>query len=228
MPIVFAFQNPQLAAFLDLGFGWSLSNSNHPEIILASGNLDLINAEFSSSDPYFAYATFYNITAIEGNWMLAWYSRTDNCSTAPGHALFGASDQYQFIGFATKNGAQQPDLVAATAKDNCTESMAFTYNVTGVVGDLEDPNQHDTRNSCAVLTSMQPTYFPNSCGARIDASAASRISAAITHTACAQLHPVVSCPPTKNNGVSREAQLLVRGTIWLTVTFGWLIYTLVK
>jgi hypothetical protein len=227
MPIVFAIQNSQLLASLDLSFEWSLSNSSNHEYNLASGNLDLINTNSSSSDPYFAYAITFNITAIEGSWMLTWNSRAVNCSTSPSNSTFGAVDQRQFVVFTTKIGAQQPDLVAATADDTCAHSESFTYNVTGVIGVIEDPNKYDSRNSCAVIASTQPDHTPNPCGARVDASAASSISAAITHTACAQLHPIVSCPPTKNDGVRREAQLLVKGTIWLTVTFGWLMSILV-
>lgn len=221
MPIVFAIQNSQLAAPLDFNFQWDISplgvyNGSSSE----SGILDLTWANFSGSTLYFAHAAT-SVLNVEKAWMFGWSLSSGNCSGSSGiESSLGGNNQHNFIEFVTRNGAQQPDLVAATTDDTCSNTESYIFNVTGT---LEvDPSRYDGRNSCAVVAPMW-TSAANPCGARLDASAASSISAAMTHTACAALHPVVSCP-TATSAACREAQFLRRESTFLVAAFGWLAY----
>ena len=154
-------------------------------------------------------------------WTISW----GNCS--------GTLDQITSRGtsrvvFTTKNGKQQPNLVAATADDTCTSSESFTFNMTGTLS-VGYPPDYDDRTLCAVLAPTLPTPAPNPRGTRVDASVASSISSALTSRACAgATNPLVSCPPTPTGKSSgpRGAQFPVRIMAWLTV-FGWLLKLLV-
>lgn len=230
MPIVFAIQNSNLAAPLDPGLSYHIeelgTSSNGTNII--SGILDLRWANFSSSGPYFAFASTSQLINAEGTWLFSWTLASGNCSGSPenGTMEFSGHNQAHFIIFTTKNGSQQPDLVAATEDATCAKTESHTFNVTGI---LDVPNSigsnYDGRDSCAVL-SPASSPAPNPCGAKVDSVSASSISAALTATACASLHPVVSCPPLTKNAARGAVQFSVRGAAWLTATFGWLAYIL--
>src|SRR5262249_31149706 len=136
--------------------------------------------------------------------------------------------QANHVMFTIKNGAQQPDLVAATSDATCAANTeSFTYNVTEILNGTWTLDR-STLDSCAVLASTLPTPPPNPCGAKVDASAASSISAAITSSACAEVHPVVSCPPTKSGGEKGGHGVgAMVCYVWLTATVGCLVYILV-
>jgi len=97
------------------------------------------------------------------------------------------------IEFTVKNGAKQPDLVAATADDTCASSQNFTFDVLGTLN-VSRIVLYDGRSSCAVLPAPMSTPSANPCGAKLNSSAASSISSAIT--SCAIHQPTVTgCVP---------------------------------
>jgi hypothetical protein len=229
MPIVFAIQNSHIAKPLINGFTWQLNRMDDYNIGTSS-TLHLTHGNISSSNAYFAFDTIVNFTTTESTWTLIWTASSTNCS-APNSLEPGISGRSQsnHVIFTVKNGAQQPDLVAATSDTTCAANTeSFTYNITEILNGTWITD-YNTLDSCAVLASALPTPSPNPCEAKVDASAASSIWAAITSTACAgEVHPVVSCPPTKSGG--NKAGHVVGAMVhhvWLTATVGWLLYILV-
>jgi hypothetical protein len=223
MPVVFAIQNPPVAAPLNLALEWylyQLTSSN----ITEAGNGFIIKSYLSASNPgpYYEYSSFYNLTTAEGTWLLFWVLSSDNCTQFPANAssIPGWLQGNKLI-FTTKNGAQATDLVAATADDVCASAESFTFNVTGFEKVLVGSGNSVT--TCAVVASTLPTPSPNPCAAQLNAAGASSILASLTANACSSPTPLVSCP-VKSAG-SIEAQL--GRSIWMVATFGWLLYTIV-
>jgi hypothetical protein len=227
MPIVFAIQNSHYAAALDVKFDWTVwQGSGYNTKFIASREVVLKNADFSSSDPFFAIDSI-PINTTEGVWWFTWTSATGNCSDffelnsdliTPNISLTFQNlvDPDPLI-FTTKNGTQQPDLVAATADGTCNNTESFTYNVTRILNFTSTP-RYDGRSSCAVLESSLPAPDPNPCGVTLNASVASSISAALT--SCASQHPTVTaCLLKTNDGFSRAEQLSFGRMAWLIASW---------
>src|SRR5262249_23428719 len=160
----FAIQNSRYAVPLDLSFQYTLYNGSGivDNPIIADRELLLKYADFSSSDPYFAIDSVPYMNTTEGIWTFTWTSFSGNCShttingthdqAALGAGLWGTHVAHDSapIEFTIKNGAQQPDLVAATTDDTCANSGNFTFNVTGTLN-VTYPPLFNGRSSCAVL-----------------------------------------------------------------------------
>ena len=236
MPIVFAIQNSRYAVPLDLSFQYTLFNGsgvfNTP--LVTYRELNLTSADFSSSDPYFAIDSVPYMNTTEGVWTFTWTSFSGNCSytvingthnqAALGAGVWGthvAQDSGP-IEFTIKNGAQQPDLVAATADDTCANSGNFTFNVTGTLN-VTYPPLFNGRSSCAVLPTPLSTPPANPCGAKLNSSAASSILAAITSCAVHQPTATTGCVPlTTSDGFGRGEQFPLM--VFLLATSVWLMY----
>ena len=91
MPIVFAIQNSQLAAPLDLNFQYDIFQLGAPDGPSVSGILDLRWAKFSSSDPFFAFRSTQKLNATESEWSLVWTLSSGNCSGTEPQGLALAS-----------------------------------------------------------------------------------------------------------------------------------------
>jgi hypothetical protein len=214
MPVMFAIQNTPVAVPLDLGLEWELYQ-------LTNGNT-VGNGLITKSYSYYEYSSFYNLTTLEGTWLLFWTLSSDNCTQFPTNdSSIPGYLQGNTVIFTTKKGAQATDLVAATADDVCASAESFTFNVTGV--EKVSVGSGNSVTSCAVVAPMSPTSSPNPCAAQLNAMGASRISAALTTSVCTLPSSLVSCP-AKSAG-SIEGQL--GGPIWVVATFGWLLYTIV-
>jgi hypothetical protein len=237
MPVIFAIQNSQLAASLALSFEWTLNqfggnDSNNP---IANGAIDLRSANTSSGDPYFALGYIYDLVDTETTWSLVWSVSAANCSMYGSVTQPGGGVQSNAVFFSTRKGAQQPDLIAATGDNTCSSTESFTFNVTGAtyVVPGQDHNKFGNGSACAELATTLPTPTPNPCGVRINSSAASSISTAVTASACS--HAVdrarVTCPPTataaKSDGERTGGSRPAGRMVLLTGFFGWLVYTLV-
>jgi hypothetical protein len=177
-PVVFAVQTPQLSALLHLQVTYYISSVDGNNAS-GSGGLDMKSANFSSSSLHFAYKPndFLN---TEGTWIFIWEAFVSNCSQGITPAGLTQSNH---VFFTIKNGAQQPELVAATADNTCAGNQSFTFNVTGSV------------NASGFSADLPtPTAIP--CTAKINPSAASSISLAMSSNACAATHPATaSCRP---------------------------------
>jgi len=237
LPVVFAIQNSRYAAALDISFHYEIYKGNDLDNIIDYRVMVLKYADFSSSDPYYALDSVPYMNSTEGIWSIWWKLYASNCSYAPiGHppaegqssigdnmtasSLPYTSDPVQFT---TKNGAHQPDLVAATAADICANSGNFTFNVTGTKK-VPAPNLYDGRSSCAVLPTPLSVPSANPCGAKLNSTGASSILAAIT--SCAVHQPTVTSgciPHTTSDGFGRTQQAYSGGMVILVATCVWLL-----
>jgi hypothetical protein len=236
MPIVFAIQNSRYAAPLDLSFQYTIYRGADLDDEIGFGAMILKYADFSSSDPYFALDSVPYMNTTEGIWSIMWTVYAANCS----HAVIGdppgvgqtnvgggisASHLPYNSGptqFTTKNGAQQPDLVAATADDTCASSGNFTFDVTGTLK-VADPPLFNGRSSCAVLPTPLSKPPANPCGAKLNSSAASSISAAITSCAVHQPTVTTGCVPlTTSDGF--RGRVSFGGMVFLMATSVWFMY----
>jgi hypothetical protein len=78
------------------------------------------------------------------------------------------------IEFTVKNGAKQPDLVAAMADNTCASSQNFTFDVLGTLN-VSRIVLYNGRSSCAVLPTPMSTPSANPCGAKLNSSAAEHL-----------------------------------------------------
>ncbi|OIW29068.1 hypothetical protein CONLIGDRAFT_704432 [Coniochaeta ligniaria NRRL 30616] len=209
MPIVFAIQNARHAAALDFRLEYFLyripANDTPGGSLVGHDTISLRGANLSATDTFFAYGSTTAVNTSEASWSLVWSLGSQNCSRSefPVNPIsFNNSDNY--VEFRTENDAKSPDLVAATADGTCANTQSFTFNITeNVPRPITSSAGPLPANSCAVLSDTVPFPVANPCGAKVDASAASSISAAITATECASLQPIVTCPPNDEAGGSR-------------------------
>ncbi|KIN05191.1 hypothetical protein OIDMADRAFT_115589 [Oidiodendron maius Zn] len=218
MPIVWALQNPTLAAPLAatiLWIMWEGDNQSSPGSI-GDGGLELYTQDdLSSSNPLMA-TRFVNVASVpDGVWTLSWSLDVYNCSQLfPGFVDNENKTimQSNTVVFTTSSSGQAPDLVAATSADVCGSAEAFAFDVASFGTACGFPG--------AVLA-PKPTPTTNPCAAAINASVASSISAAATAWGCApQQHPLnpnVSCPPLHFSGDPGSKSRMAAASTLLTL-----------
>ncbi|KAB5570888.1 hypothetical protein GE09DRAFT_1105178 [Coniochaeta sp. 2T2.1] len=226
MPIVFAIQNARHAAALDLTLEYLIyrlaANGTPEEPLAGQDTISLRGANLSATDTFFTYASTSGVNTSATSWSLVWSLGPQNCSRSesPLNPIsFNNSGNY--VVFRTESGAKSPDLVAVTADATCANTQSFTFNITeNVPRPITSSAGALPANSCAVLSDTVPFPVANPCGAKVDASAASSISAAITATGCASLHPIATCSP-KTSAASWKLPSVLEGFGWVVVGCGW-------
>ncbi|OAQ72015.1 hypothetical protein VFPPC_00085 [Pochonia chlamydosporia 170] len=213
-PFVFAVQNPQLAAALNPSISFRTFRTDDYDATITSYEIDLSAANFSERSPYFTYRGTKAFHEAEGTWVIAWEAAAGNCSYGSGvdgAVGFSVSRPSRSITFTTRKGGQQPDVVAATKGGVCgmnSTGSARTFNLTGVI-DLTkvdvisklsvQGSPFKGRDSCAVLSPLQPHPSPNPYAVKVSSDMAMSISAKLTASACrGDPHPVVTCAPAEN------------------------------
>ncbi|SPQ21568.1 f81b9339-526a-4e04-8d73-a9dd038c6558 [Thermothielavioides terrestris] len=208
MPIVFAFQNPRVAASLWPGIFVRITQlgTNHS----IGETSEYINGEivFSYDDPFYWYWSTHLFNNTEGDWRLDWSLSTLNCSEDT--TLDQPKGQFQTtsVFFTTKNGGKEPDLVAdaATIENTCNETTGIAFKVTGILPkfpklSLPWDGTGPPRNQCAVVPPTPPPA-PQPCRVKFDVPAASSIT---TNLTCREEH---HCP-------SGAVQFRVDRAAWL-------------
>jgi hypothetical protein len=216
MPIVFAVQNPSLAAPLEASITWDLwegNNYSSPGSV-AGGALDIYLGDYPSNETSLEYRIINTISYPEGFWTLYWNLQINNCSE-----FVNTTAQYTNVNgttvFTVSKSGQTPDLVAATSPDMCVTADSYAFNV--------DPLGED----CAVFGS---TTTANPCSATINPSAASSIYASATAAACepGRQNPNVTCPtfPSKSSASSSnfDGQFLIAAASALLTMLATMIY----
>ncbi|KAH6617547.1 hypothetical protein F5144DRAFT_586783 [Chaetomium tenue] len=221
LPVVFAFQNAELAEHFNFHIAYTIRNASNiwgNESVNFSQSLKWAN--WSSHEPYFSSTLFKDKFMAEGEWQLRWEMSWGACEedsflTPPprvSNLTLGGID------FTIKSGAQVVDLVAGTANDKpCTEKLGLAVNVTGQV------KQDSRHNECAVVVSSS-TPTPNPCRVSIGSATAASISASWTARACNATFPPDFCPPEEDSSSQR---LAVAGVASLAAAFGALAFFLV-
>ncbi|OIW30766.1 hypothetical protein CONLIGDRAFT_630705 [Coniochaeta ligniaria NRRL 30616] len=216
-PIVFAFQNPELAQSIDPAFDLQLWNAEYLNATSYGPSLDVRWTNFSGSGPVYVWTYISQMNTTDGDapvpYLLNWDFGAGNCSDNGGALSIGGGFRDNVIQFTLQRGAKSPDLVAASASPSCSDMSHLAFNLTGTL-DATGAKYYG-RNSCAVFSDVQPLVPGNPCGAQVGTAVASSISAAMTSSNCAGVKPVVSCPSTNaawgNRGMAYTAYTAVLG-----------------
>ena len=148
----------------------------------------------TSSDPYMLYGEALEVLNTEGTWLLEWELSVTNCSGSGDSLDFRQDTTRRRLAFSTKSGAKRPDLTAATSDGSCDNAQSSAFQIM----DTRDAGDHfDNGKPCAVLAMTTPSASP--CGVKIEASAASNVSASLTDRACA-IETATWCPEPEEGG----------------------------
>ncbi|KAF2281536.1 uncharacterized protein EI97DRAFT_429549 [Westerdykella ornata] len=221
LPIIFAFQNAELAP--SVGFqirfyaaDWKTWDPSKMWTIFTH-EYDMRWANFTSREPYFEYDPFKSFRD-EGTWLLVWEVTWASCNDT--------QDRYyrdrpilnttggQII-FTTKISGPEIDLIAATNDQNCAENWGVAVDVPDV-RDAPSGVEWFPSTTCAVTATTTPK--PDPCKVKIDAEIASSISSSMTSAVCnsASTDIPVPCPSKK----SAAHQLRIGGWACLLAAFG--------
>ncbi len=219
IPVVWAIRGVDgLAAYLHPEFQYMIyPYGNYSASLEKSwGYFDMTWTNFTSSDPFIEYGGSLEDLNTEGIWTLRWGLRTVYCSASDNPNATMKSNGGE-VTFTTKNGAKKPDVAATSARDTC-QGDGFAFNITST---RDAKTVFKNGIDCAVLADTAPT--PSACGIKIEASAASSISAYLTHRACTFTKaPPAWCPPPDENraGSSMVSSMVVGGVVCLAVAVG--------
>jgi hypothetical protein len=223
LPIVFGFQNTELASLLKFRIElhiWNITNGS----IVDEGSFGDYHkyqdwGNTYSTDPFLIYNHYDNFNT-EGTWLLLWSLTCSNCTDVnpwEGTYFHGSMEQSSTITFTTKKSAQEIDLVAATKDENCSEDQGIAINITETI---EAPAAGGEKISAALVNS---TATPNPCRVKIDSAFATNMSVSLAEDLCWRQNLSMSC-------FSRESaaqQLLTRGITCLIAVFGALSFVLI-
>ncbi|KAK4042735.1 hypothetical protein C8A01DRAFT_44229 [Parachaetomium inaequale] len=227
IPVAFAIQRSDLAAYLQPSLTFSILPYNNWSHSLANGHYAMTWANFTSSDPYMQYGEALEVLNTEGVWMLIWQLDFAHCSAGTGVLNITGDHKLGRVVFTTKNGAKKPDLTAATTASSgedtssCPNDQAFAFNITET---RDSGDFFENRQPCAVLAETTPA--PSPCAVTIDTAAASSVSSSLTHLACRLQtgEPAPWCPePEKDaaaGGVVVPRMAAVGGVACLAAAVG--------
>jgi hypothetical protein len=226
-PIIFAFQNPGLAPFLNLGLFLSIQNFDDMARMQGekSPDYDMRWANFSSNNPYYELRVLN--FGKEGTWIVTWDVGWNSCTQDSLDGMHGepirTNITSRWMVFTTKASGKEVDLVAATTNRNCSEDKGVAISIAATLSvpynvDWEYNNGNGT---CASMASTTPA--PTPCQVKFDSIAASSMSSSITSRNCAATRrPGDSCPFDK--GKNAATQLTGKAAVCLTAVFGVLAY----
>ncbi|KFY08943.1 hypothetical protein V492_05754 [Pseudogymnoascus sp. VKM F-4246] len=220
VPVAFAFQNSDLAGYLQPSISFSIkpyggSSEGNSSKAIANGNFKMTWTNFTESNPYVQYGEALEGLNTEGTWVLDWELSVSNCSGSADDLKFTLDSEMHRVIFTTKNGAKAPDVSAATSADSCSKSQGRAFKITKT---LDSGDKFDNGRPCAVLAETAPALNP--CGAKINASAAADVVASFTAKACA-IETAPWCP--KVDGANQNVVLssaVVGGVAFLAVAVG--------
>ncbi|KAK3291530.1 uncharacterized protein B0H64DRAFT_446177 [Chaetomium fimeti] len=197
-PIFFAFQNAELAWYLNTDISYTLGNRS-----------DLLG-----DNPF----------AVEGQWWLSWEVGWQGCledSFTRGYkdpddpGIISNRSRWS-VDFTISSGGQAADLATATADyKTCPGELGVAIKVTGETK-RADELRWSGGDTSAVLDISSPTPTPNPCAVKIDSATAASISASWTTRLCNNLL-LPDCPPRPNSASQR---LAVAGVVSLAAAFG--------
>jgi hypothetical protein len=222
-PVVFAFQNPERARYLNTDITytiWNLDDRN--DTLTRSHDLRWVN--WSGSEPYLAHE-FFSTFSNEGRWRVSWSLTWQSCDEdAFENHPFGANMIRNMSTWATwftlQSSAPKVDLVAATANKTCPGEYGVVIDVTDktmkVPSGVRWSGGDYTNDTCAVAAPT-PTSTPDPCRVHIGKTTVASMEASLLARLCRGLNPPSDCPEDKK---SAAQQLTVAGISCLLVTFG--------
>ncbi|KAJ5810486.1 uncharacterized protein N7503_002704 [Penicillium pulvis] len=230
-PVVFAFQNPERARYLNPALGytiWNLDDTNNSRTFLH----DLRWTNWTGEDPFYAYQ-YFDFLEDEGRWRVRWTLDWQSCDEDtfggnPIDAKIISNSSTWSTWFTLQSSAPKVDLVAATANKTCPGEYGMTINVTdktmqvprGVTWSGGDHTNH----TCAVVASSAPTPTSDPCQVHIDKTIVASMEASLHTRLCNGLNPPSDCADNKDNAAQ---QLAVGGISCLLAAAGALSFFLV-
>ncbi|GAB1312546.1 ML-like domain-containing protein [Madurella fahalii] len=215
-PIIFAIQNANMAQLLQPEIYLFIRNG--PDLRSAFGDSihDLTYANYSS-EPYFVYH-HVNIET-EGRYQLFSTVTWRSCNVSGDEVSILGNDINFNVYFNISRGAQEVDLVAATANDKtCPPENRVTINMTDQILEVAPVywDAHRPSGTYAVLASSSPTPTANPCQVRIDTAVVASMSASLHAALCKGLNQPADSPKEDN-----AVQLLtVAGVTSFAAAFG--------
>lgn len=223
-PVVFAFQNAELARYLNprLTYDlWSWDNSNNT--FPSWEELRWVN--WTDYDTYFAHSYFSKFNK-EGRWRVRWTLSWDSCDQdilESGHSLRDGiihNSTTWSTDFTIKNSAPKVDLIAATSNKTCPGEYGVAINVTDktmkIPFGVSWSGGKYTNDTCAVLA-FSPTPTPNPCRVHINKTTVESMEASLHARLCNGLNPPDDCP---EEGKNAAQQLAVTGIFLFLSTVG--------
>lgn len=223
-PVIFAFQNPELARYLNPEVTytiWDLDNTNNS----LTTYHDLRWTNWTEQNPFYAYY-YLNILNKEGRWRVRWTLTWQSCDekafekdTLRAKMISNSSTWSTW--FTLENSAPKVDIIAATANKTCPEEYGMTINVTDKTMQVPrwvtwSGGAH-TNNTCAVVDSSTRTPTPDPCRVNIDKTILASMEASLHSRLCNGLNPPSDCEDEKKNAAQ---QLAVAGISCLLASFG--------
>ena len=204
MPIVFAFQNPELAPLIGPSISYTLRDINDMsrDIDRFLFGIDMRWTNFSSNNgsTYYEHlpATVPGLMA-EGNYKFQWTFQWANCTVPDrndglrGIRPEGSASTWS-VWFTIKDGAKSLLDVDSISEVCPSEDQGFAFNVTGT-HEVAAGASWSGGDTCGELASSIPK--PEPCRTKVSPSAASSISAAIVSSICNSVNDTsqVNCPP---------------------------------
>ena len=216
-PIVFALQNAELAKHLRLHITSMIRNGPDLRSGFGSGWFDLADINFTT-EPYLVYK--YVTADTDGPHQLFAYTDWLSCDKSGNKVSFisgGTNYTVNFgVDFTIQKGAQEVDLVAATANDTtCSGQVGFTLNVTDETHEA-DASGRMPGGTCAVLASPNPTPTVGPCRVKIDTAAEASMSAVRRAKLCKGINPPDDCPEEE----SAVQRLAISGVVSFAAMLG--------
>jgi hypothetical protein len=199
-PVVFAFQNAQLARYLNPRIDFLLWNLQADDASLTlSHDLGWKNW---TEDTYLAHKVM-SFPDKEGRYKVSWTLYWDSC------------DEYTF---------ENPDRIPRMIHNRTTWATYFTIdNLTDktmkVPSGVKWSGKAWNNNTCAVVadSTPTPTPTPDPCRVHIDKAAVASIEASVTARICRGINPPDYCPKDDKNAAT---QLAVAGLSCLLAVVG--------
>lgn len=217
-PVLFAFQNSQLAPLVDPQIDLTIWDRNDMDHTVVIDNWNLRSSNFSLSDPYLEYF-YYLKFDTPGSYMLKWGIRWSHCTEDSLNPRTGRGSDIiidslrGIVLFAIEEGAQEMDLVAATTNKKCTEDQGVTVNITDTLVPEGVTGNHWQGDNCAVTSNSTP--IPEPCRVVIDSAATESM-----YASCKGHTQIFNCTAKDESGGSAGQQLALGATTCMAVVMG--------
>ncbi|KAL4811650.1 hypothetical protein BDW67DRAFT_18492 [Aspergillus spinulosporus] len=230
-PVVFAFQNPIRAQYLNFDVTYYIRPIDHnSQNDTITRSHDLRFANWSSHDPFFAHA-FHTLFDSPGRWRLIWTLTWQSCDEE-GFPRYGLSQMVRnstdfSTDFTIQEAGKKVDLVAATSETSCPDSgfeTAIAINVTDQTMDVPTwvrwSAAERTNNTCVVVKSMPTT--PDPCKVDVDQTVVESMQASLKARLCPGFNPPDDCPeddegaarPQRGSVLGVSGLLVLSGVLW--------------
>jgi hypothetical protein len=188
MPIVFAIQRPDLAPLIAINFiSWTLVQLG--SLNRQTGLIFISNIDGSEDKPYLIQRAISNTSGIEDSWSFSWEFLAGNCTAFTDPRSSSTADPKSFVykqhgtttKFNTSQSAPSTNWTTLTSTPSCGGSDGVAFAVTDILKVPRYSEWQGSNASCAVFSS---TTTSNPCAVRLDAAAASSVSAGLAYQVC--------------------------------------------